>query len=349
MAADREDRSTTSRAGLAGIVPLLTGAAAGLFILTGARVDGDPEPQAPAPVPAVSIAIAPSDPADIRAAETHLLRVAVSFPEPAAHENVPVPRRKPHFWRVHQTEEARYPQAPKVAVIIDDMGLDVRRSARVVSLAGPLTLSYLPYANNLQRQAAIARSVGHELLVHVPMEPRVASASPGPNVLKLGLRAESNIRRLSWALSRFDGFVGINNHMGSRFTRDEASMWPVLRELKRRELLFVDSLTDRRSVAGRIAGAIGLPFVKRDIFLDHVDDAKQIRDRLADLEKVARAKGAAVAIGHPRDATIAALREWIPKARARGLEFVPISRIVRDRQEPLIGSPGFDLPDEAPA
>ena len=336
------------------MAPLVTGALAGLFVVVGMRATEIAAEATRMATPTVSIALARTDEAalsgrDVRAAERHLIRVAISLPGPAAHEDVPIPRRKPSFWGRHQAEEARFPEPPKIAVIVDDMGLNVARSSRVVALGAPLTLSYLPYARNLQRQTAIARAAGHELMVHVPMEPSDGSVEPGPKVLKATLSPTANLGRLKWALSRFDGFVGINNHMGSRFTPDMSSMWPVLRELKRRGLFFVDSLTDRRSAAAQIATAIGLPFAKRDIFLDHVDDPVQIRRRLAELERLARASGAAVAIGHPRDATIAALKEWIPLARARGLEFVPVSQVVQHRHHQLMGNRFLSLPDEGPA
>lgn len=331
----------------------MTGALAGLMVVGGSRVSDPPAEAIAASAPAVSIALPPSPVAEgmaeIRNAQNHFLHVAISLPGPAVHENVPIPRRKPSFWGHYRGEAARFPEAPKIAVIIDDMGLNVARSARVVSLRVPLTLSYLPYAHNLQRQTTIARAAGHELLVHVPMEPKTASAEPGPKVLALRLPVEANLRRLRWALSRFDGFVGINNHMGSRFTTDEAGMWPILRELKRRGLIFVDSLTDRRSAGGQIAAAIGLRFAKRDVFIDHVDDPAAIRRQLAELEQIARTAGGAVAIGHPRDATIAVLRTWIPEARSRGLEFVPISRIVQQRREQLIGTPAIPAAGDGPA
>jgi len=109
---------------------------------------------------------------------------------------------------------------PRIAVVIDDLGLDHARSARAIALPAPLTLAFLPYAMDLGSQTEAARKAGHELLVHVPMEPIGKSNDAGPSPLDVGMSAEAVLQRLRWDLSRFDGYVGIDNHMGSRFTAD---------------------------------------------------------------------------------------------------------------------------------
>lgn len=218
---------------------------------------------------------------------------------------------------------------PVIAIILDDMGLDRKRSERAVMLSAPLTLSYLPYARNLPGQTADARRRGHELMVHLPMEPLAKDENPGPRALLTGLDDDELVRRLEWALSRFTGYVGVNNHMGSRLTRDSSAMALVMSRLKTHGLLFVDSLTSIRSVATDAARLARVPHAKRHIFLDHVDRLDAVQGQLKILERVARRQGFAVAIGHPRDATVQALEAWMTGARARGFVFVPISAIVR--------------------
>lgn len=227
-------------------------------------------------------------------------------------------------------------KGPKIALIIDDMGLDRRRSAQIAALKGKLTLAYLPYARDLPAQTAAARAAGHELLVHIPMESRIATANAGPNVLRASLSAEELTRRLTWALGRFEGFVGVNNHMGSRFTSSPSAMRMMLAALAKRNLLFVDSRTSSATVARRIAGSVGIRFAERDVFLDHDDDHQSIASRLKELERIARRDRVAIGIGHPRDATIAALRQWIPDARKRGFVLVPISAATPPRITPVV-------------
>jgi len=218
---------------------------------------------------------------------------------------------------------------PKIAIVIDDMGVDRRRSRLTIALQGPLTLSYLTYADQLAEQTRSAKQAGHELMLHVPMEPSSKEIDPGPNVLLSGVPTDEIRAALMWGLDQFDGFVGINNHMGSRFTSDLEGMKVVMQELRNRELIFLDSVTSGSTMGQLAARQIGVPFIARNIFLDHVDDIDQVRKRLNEVKRLARKQGFAVAIGHPRDATLQALRPWLETIEDEGFQLVPISALIR--------------------
>ncbi len=218
--------------------------------------------------------------------------------------------------------------APMIALVLDDMGVALDRSWQAIGLRGPLTLAYLPYAQDLAEQTAAARRAGHELLLHLPMEPDDAGEDPGPNALLTGLDEGELGRRLEWNLGRFGAYVGVNNHMGSRLTRDAAAMEFVLAEIKARGLLFLDSRTTPDSIGLRLARRAGVPAIRRDVFIDNAADAEAIAAQLAALEALARERGFAVGIGHPRPATLKALEAWLPRLAERGFALVPISAIV---------------------
>jgi len=218
---------------------------------------------------------------------------------------------------------------PLIAIIIDDMGVERANADRVAALPAPLTLSFMTYAEDVAKQAGQARRHGHELMVHVPMEPLDGELDAGPQALLDRLPADEVLRRLRWDLSRFDGYVGINNHMGSRFTQSRDGMRLVLQEVKARGLLFVDSRTIADSVGGKLAAELGVPHADRDVFLDNEQEAAAVEQQLARTEEVARRRGYAIAIGHPHDATIAALARWLPTLERRGFVLVPVSAIVR--------------------
>jgi polysaccharide deacetylase 2 family uncharacterized protein YibQ len=162
-------------------------------------------------------------------------------------------------------------------------------------------------------------------MVHVPMEP-VGDEWPGPNALLKSLEPAELVARLRSQLRSFGGFVGINNHMGSLLTADRERMALIMAELRRQDLLFLDSRTTGRSVAVEEALRQGVPHASRDVFLDGplVSTVQQ----LARLEQIAAKRGVAVAIGHPHDQTIAALRQWLPTLESKGFALVPISSIV---------------------
>jgi polysaccharide deacetylase 2 family uncharacterized protein YibQ len=218
---------------------------------------------------------------------------------------------------------------PLVAVVLDDLGLDRARTAAAIRLQGPLTLSFMTYANDLGQQTEAARAAGHELFLHVPMEAVDRHADPGPHGLFAAQSRDEILDRLRWGLGRFDRFVGINNHMGSKFTSDARSMAPVMEELRDRGLVFLDSRTSPSSSGIRLAIAYGVPHAARDVFLDDDQTPSAISKQLVRLEELARRHGSAVAIGHPHDATIAVLKTWLPHLAGEGLVLVPVSAIVR--------------------
>ncbi|HVM82462.1 MAG TPA: divergent polysaccharide deacetylase family protein [Candidatus Binatia bacterium] len=218
---------------------------------------------------------------------------------------------------------------PAIAIVLDDVGVAPSDVAGAVALPAPVTLSIMTYAQNAPRVAEAAHQAGHEIIVHVPMEPVNRDADPGPHALLTGLPAAELQQRLDWGLAQFPGYVGINNHMGSKFTQDPAGMRVVLEVLKARGLLFLDSRTIANSVGDQLAAELGVTHLKRDVFLDNVIDEADIMKALAKTEAVARKQGFAIAIGHPHPDTVAALRRWIPEAKARGFILVPLSEIAK--------------------
>lgn len=275
-----------------------------------------------------------SDPAPV----PEPLPQAVSRPAPPSANDVALPDAQtaaaPHVprpaWLANAAPSglAAGDPRPLVAVVLDDVGVDRKRARRAVALPGPVTIALMTYAQDLPNLAATARANGHELMVHMPMEPD-ADDDPGPNALLVDLPPAEFQRRLEWGLNRFDGFVGINNHMGSKLTRDRAAMDRVMAALKVRGLLFLDSRTTAETQAAAAARQAGLPEVSRDLFIDNDATPIGVRTALLRVEEVARKQGYVVAIGHPRDATLEALAEWLPDMRARGFALVPLTAVVR--------------------
>ncbi|MDR3126659.1 MAG: divergent polysaccharide deacetylase family protein [Rickettsiales bacterium] len=218
---------------------------------------------------------------------------------------------------------------PLIAVIIDDMGVDMIRTQRVLRLGIPLTLSYLTYAPQLQDQIDQARDLGFEVMLHVPMEARSSSADYGGRYLSLAQSSGDNVRVLGSFLDKARGYIGINNHMGSAFTVDSGRMEALIEELGRRGLAFVDSKTTPKSRHRLVAERHGVPFAERDVFIDDSSAPGEIRARLDDIERIARKRGFVVAIGHPRDNTISALSEWARGLKEKGMTIVPVSNILQ--------------------
>lgn len=284
-----------------------------------------PRPGGPNDEAAAEPAPEPPEDGKSAAAAPEVAAVPLILPQPSVKATAP----DAPAWLRHAVPAPKVTGHPMIAIVIDDMGVDKKRSERMAALRAPLTLSYLTYAEDLDRQTVAARRRGHELMLHMPMQPQAESYDPGQNVLEVNLGQEEIRRRVVWGLDRFDGYVGINNHMGSKFTADRTGMRVVMEELRKRGLLFIDSVTSEKTVGSEMAKRYGVPTSARNVFLDNDETVAAVRLQLARTEAQARKSGYAIAIGHPRDATIDALAAWLPGLEARGFVLVPVTTIVR--------------------
>ena len=225
-------------------------------------------------------------------------------------------------------EEESYEGLPKIALIIDDLGYDVDMAISFFQLEMPLTFSVLPIAPHTETIVQEAKRRGRELMLHLPMEPKnYPSLNPGPGAL-LTEMDETEIRRtLEAHLSRIEGSRGVNHHMGSRFTERNDKMGIVLRELKKRNLFYIDSRTTKETVALEMAKKMGLPSGRRHVFLDNELSPKRIRFQVERLLGMARRSGSAIGIAHPHRETLEALKEYQHRLE-KGVKVVPASELV---------------------
>jgi polysaccharide deacetylase 2 family uncharacterized protein YibQ len=284
------------------------------------------------PTPPLSQALhtpqAPAVPVVAQAEEPALPPIGAPVLPAEEPEVAPVPEPA---WKRNAVAMATPPDGPMIAIVIDDVGVNRKGTARALDLPAPITLSFLPYAQGVAGFVKTARERGHEILVHVPMEPK-GPANPGPRALRTGETPEQIRANLIWDLEQFDGFVGINNHMGSKFTADAGGMRVVMDELKIRGLMFLDSRTGPDTQAANVAREVGLPTLSRDVFLDNDEEGGKVAAEFTRLEKIAREHGQAIAIGHPHAETLAILEKWIPEAKARGFTLVPLTAILLRHQ-----------------
>ena len=217
-------------------------------------------------------------------------------------------------------------------LIVSGLGLSDAATAGAIKLPRQVTLSFTPYGADLEAEVAAARAAGHEVLLDLPMEPISYPADdPGPHTLLTSLNTSDNIARLDWLLGRFQGYVGVINHMGSRFTASPEPLRPILRALKDRGLMFVDSRSTSKSVAASVAGQMRLPRAINDRFLDHEPTRGAIDQSFAAAESEARARGVAVVVARPFPVTLERMAAWLPMLESRGIEIVPVTALA-DKQ-----------------
>jgi uncharacterized protein len=221
------------------------------------------------------------------------------------------------------------PDAPRIALIISGLGVSANTTADAISkLPEAVTLSFVPYGSDVAALATRARTSGHEILLQVPMEPfDYPDNDPGPQTLLTTLTPQQNIDRLYTVMGKVQGYVGLTNTMGARFTASEDALSPILHEVAKRGLIYVDDGSSPRSAAGRIAGAGNLSFVRTDVVLDAVPTAKEIDRALDRLEMTAREHGFAVGMASALPVSVERLAAWAKAAEGRGLLLVPVSAI----------------------
>jgi uncharacterized protein len=226
--------------------------------------------------------------------------------------------------------DAANPDAPRIAIVVGGLGIGTTNTSDAIKrLPGPVTFAFLPYGGDIERQIALARGGGHEVLLQIPMEPfDYPDNDPGPQTLLTSLDASQNVDRLQSLMARARGYVGVANFMGSRFSASEQALAPVLRETAKRGLIYFDDGLAPRSLAGQIAGGNSLPFAKSDVAIDTVPTATEIDRALGRLEALARDRGMAVGMASALPITIDRLARWAKAAEARGVQLVPITAVV---------------------
>ncbi len=252
-------------------------------------------------------------------------RLEVVFEEPYPPE-VPVSEKKIKK-PVAEKPELKIPILPKVAIIIDDMGYHRDVCKKLLALDLNLTFSFLPHAPYTTELEQEAYQLGRDILLHQPMEPRDTSWDIGPGgiFLKTGLDkiapvVEENLDKVPYA-------IGVNNHMGSKYTEDVAHMQAFLSVVKKRELFFVDSFTTSKSVGMMEAAKMGIETARRHVFLDNIHNPGKICHKLEQLVARAQEQGSAIGIGHPNKETLTALSNCQEKLRQE-IQLVGVHELV---------------------
>lgn len=205
-------------------------------------------------------------------------------------------------------------KAPRLVIIIDDLGESTKTAQRLARLPVPVTFSILPFNSKAREVAGIARKNSRELFLHLPCEPEgYPKTNSGPGTLRVAMSPAELEQTLVANLARLPEVDGVNNHMGSKLTQDKKAMRTVLAHLKGRGKFFVDSLTTPKSCVASISTGLGMRYYRRHIFLDNTAKEHAILLQLKKAESLARKNGVAVVIGHPYPATLAALEAWAAK------------------------------------
>jgi uncharacterized protein len=218
-----------------------------------------------------------------------------------------------------------------VAVIIDDIGFDLRIVENLAGIPAPLAFAVLPYTPHAVEAAKILHAAGKEILLHLPMEPYSSpGGSPGSGALMADMDAEEIRRQVRADLAAVPFVSGVNNHMGSRFMEDGARLAIVMEELRAKGLFFVDSRTTAETRGRESAELAHVRFAERDIFIDHAPGRAAALESLTGALRQGKRNGAPLLmIGHPHMETVQAIRDVLPFWRKEGIKVIPVSAYMR--------------------
>ncbi|MEN9708825.1 MAG: hypothetical protein RIQ68_1233 [Pseudomonadota bacterium] len=219
------------------------------------------------------------------------------------------------------------PGAPRLALVVNGMGINPQASAQAVKILPPaITLAYSPYAPRLEDQAEQARLAGHELLLQVPMEGFAPSQELGARGLMATASRERNRDALDWHMSRFQGYIGLTHYLGGRFMASTSALMPLLQNVAERGLVFFDDGTARQSLTSALALATGAPSLRADLAIE-ANSPEALEVALQRLETLARDKGMAIGAAPAVPAHVDRIARFAQGLEARGIALVPLSAL----------------------
>ncbi|GHA24779.1 hypothetical protein GCM10007989_20550 [Devosia pacifica] len=272
-------------------------------------------------------------PADIVVASGAPGRTATSIPDLLEEtEHGAIPRMS----ATGQTPFEAYRHAPvggagaSVALVVVGLGINEAGTLDVISqLPDPVSLAFAPYGRSLPSMVENARRDGHEVLLEIPLEPfDYPQSDPGPQTLVTEQPPRVNLDRLFWLLARFEGYIGVINNMGARFTASAADFSPVMEELGLRGLGYLDDGTSNRSLASQLAQSSTVPFAKASSVIDTNPSADAIRAELEQLESEALRNGSAIGIVTALPVSIRTVAAWARELESKGISLVPASALM---------------------
>ncbi|ACT02626.1 divergent polysaccharide deacetylase family protein [Paenibacillus sp. JDR-2] len=247
--------------------------------------------------------------------------------------------------RVMAAEEEQAKSARQFAIVIDDFGNGMNGTEEMLQLPAKFTVAIMPFMPTTKKDAEEAHRLGHDVIVHMPMEPNKGQKNwLGPGAITADLSDEEIKKRVEDAIDDVPYAVGMNNHMGSKITADERIMRIVLSVCKERGLFFLDSRTTFKTVVPKVTEELGVPALANNVFLDDVYTEQHVSKQMTIAKKHLESHDTCIVIGHvgpPGKKTAAVLKASIPAMQSDGqVQFVKLSELV-----PSLSGDPFILPN----
>lgn len=222
--------------------------------------------------------------------------------------------------------------ANRVALIVGGLGISqTGTQAAIKDLPSEITLGFSPFGNSLQRWMQAARREGHEVVLQLPMEPLgYPTINPGPRTLTSQATAGQNLQNLRWSMARMTNYPVVVNYLGAGLSNKPEAMRPILDEIRRRGLGYIDDGSVRSSRAIEIAKEMSLPHAQGAMVMDVSREESRIRANLRNLEAIAKQTGFAIGTATAFPRSVDVIKQWASEAQKRGILIVPVSNLLTD-------------------
>ncbi len=216
----------------------------------------------------------------------------------------------------------------KVALVLDDWGYNLKNLKILNRIKRPITISVLPRLPYSRKISKLSCQGAYEVMLHLPLE-SYEHKNMEKDTIYCNMKDSKIVKVFNNALLSVPAAKGVSNHMGSKATEEKKVMAVIFKQMKKRNLFFLDSLVTKKSICGELAKEIGIKFARRDIFLDNINEKSYIKAQLEKLAHLARINGQAIGIGHDRRLTLEVLEEEMKNLERQGIEFVYLSQMVK--------------------
>lgn len=230
-------------------------------------------------------------------------------------------------------------QKPKLAIVIDDFGADRHGVEEMLDIPLPLTIAVMPSCEFSEEDANKAFEKGHEVILHMPMQNQ-SNSTPlsyyGPVFIKNNFTPSEATSTIKSSIESIPHCKGVNIHMGTGVSQNERLITPIMEEVARQNLYFLDSKTIENSVCPKCAEKTGVDFFVRDVFLEPSGSPSYAVaiNQLNLAINLAKEKGSAIAIGHVgpvgKEETAKAILNSIDRLNTEGIEVVPLSELIKN-------------------
>jgi len=228
-------------------------------------------------------------------------------------------------WQYYSRPDKVAADKPVISITITGLGIDNKTTEFAMSLPPEVTLSFSPYADNLEQLVSKARIAGHEVWLDLPMEFADFPASdPGPLALLKDNSVEENIKRMHKIMASASGYVGFiapENEILSTYR----SMDLFVAELKQRGLLVAMRNRDYRP-AGTASGS---KILYMDSKLDRFAGEDGWMDSLVGLQDIAIKQQTAILLTEPTPAQAVVLDNWFKNRTKSDVALAPLSAIAK--------------------